>query len=169
MEAAPLIILFIILFIVWIINANINSAKEKKAKQVERERQEQHFVESIRTLQDAYNLKPVEFEFLIKKLFEKLDYSVQQTPLTGDGGIDLFLLKEGKTELVQCKRFKGNISVQPVREFYGVMVDKRVQKGYIVTTGHFTLPARRFAEGKGIHLIDGSELAELLMSNNIET
>jgi restriction system protein len=49
-----------------------------------------------------------------------------------------------------------------VRELLGVMIDKNVTKGYIVTTGHFTISARQFAQGKGIHLIDGPELAEML-------
>lgn len=71
--------------------------------------------------------------------------------------------EDGKSEIVQCKRYRKQVSVQTVREFFGVMIDEQVNRGYIVTTGHFTLPAIKFAEGKGTHLIDGPELAELLV------
>lgn len=75
----------------------------------------------------------------------------------------MYLYKDGKTEIVQCKRYNSSISVQPVREFFGVMVDKQITKGYIVTTSNFTLPAQKFAQGKGIDLIDGETLAEMLL------
>ena len=118
----------------------------------------------IRTLQDAYDRTPQEFEGLVQLLFERMGYEARTTQTVGDGGIDLWLHKDGTAEIVQCKKYQGNVSVQVVREFFGVMIDKQVNKGYIITTGHFTLPARTFAEGKSIHLIDGTELAELLSS-----
>jgi len=114
-------------------------------------------------LQKAYNLAPIEFEALCKKCFEGMNYKVDTTATTGDGGIDLLLKKGNMIEIAQCKRFKGNISVKIVREFYGVIIDKQVRKGYIITTGKFTMPARVFAEDKGIHLIDGTELAEWII------
>jgi len=132
-----------------------------------RKEQETAFLQRTRVLQDAYNCSPVEFETLVKLLFERVGYQVQTTPHTGDDGIDLVLQKDNQTELVQCKRFKNNVSVQVIREFYGVMVDCRCAKGYVVTTGHFTAPARDFAAGKGIHLIDGPELADMLVKFDV--
>jgi HJR/Mrr/RecB family endonuclease len=119
-------------------------------------------LQRTRTLQDAHGLSPQEFEGLVKTLFESMGYIVETTRTTRDEGIDLVLRKSNKLELVQCKRYQGNVGVIVVREFFGVMIDKNVTKGYIVTTGHFTMSARQFARGKGIHLIDGPELAEML-------
>lgn len=141
--------------IVWVIYSCFAGGEERK-------REAEAILRQTRTLQDAYSLSPTEFEVLVKLLFEKMGYSAKTTPASGDGGIDLYLTKNNQTELVQCKRYQGNISVQHVREFYGVMVDKRVTRSYIVSTGHFTLPAKNFAAGKGIHLIDGPELADML-------
>lgn len=126
----------------------------------------QKVLERTQTLQEAYSLSPTEFEELIGQLFVKMGYHVVVTRSTGDEGVDLYLHKDELVELVQCKRYKGNVSVQTVREFFGVLVDKNANKGYIITTGHFTLPALQFADGKAIQLIDGPELAQLLTSVN---
>jgi restriction endonuclease Mrr len=40
------------------------------------------------------------------------------------------------------------------------MLHERAQEGYFVTTSSFSLPARSWAQGKFIHLVDGRELAE---------
>jgi len=117
---------------------------------------------AIRTLQDAYALSPIEFEDLVGQLFVGMGYQAEGTKLSGDEGIDLYLRKDDSLELVQCKRYKGNVGVPAVREFFGVVIHKKAQKGYIVTTGHFTFAAREFSKGKPIHLIDGPELAEML-------
>lgn len=160
-----LLLIFIFFVIIGILTAREDEKKEKR-EQEEAQRaaieQEERFLRQTRSLQDAYNLNPQEFEELIRLLFQKLGFQAHTTQYVSDGGIDINLLKDGKRQLVQCKRHKGTISVQTVREFFGVMVDQQVEKGYIISTGHFTLPARRFAEGKGIHLIDGPELAEML-------
>ncbi len=147
---------------------HIKYLSEKRALGRGEKLENERFLSQMITLQDAYALSPEDFEILIQLLFEKLGFEATRTQYTADGGIDLKLQKDGKLELVQCKRYKGTVSVQTIREFYGVMIDNRVSKGYIITTGHFTLPGKRFAEGKGIHLIDGTELAEMLQDNKIE-
>ena len=59
---------------------------------------------------------------------------------------------------------KGNIGPDTVRDFRGAMVG-RADKGVIISTGGFTLEARREATRDGappIDLIDGRLLAEKL-------
>jgi len=66
--------------------------------------------------------------------------------------------------LFQSKRYKGNIGADVVRDFRGAMVG-RADKGLIITTGGFTIEARREATRDGappIDLIDGRLLAEKL-------
>jgi restriction system protein len=66
--------------------------------------------------------------------------------------------------LFQSKRYKGNIGTDVVRDFRGAMVG-RADKGLIITTGGFTIEARREATRDGappIDLIDGRLLAEKL-------
>ncbi|MCH7879406.1 MAG: restriction endonuclease [candidate division Zixibacteria bacterium] len=140
------------------------NADQKEAEEIrEREETLTHF----RTLSDLLSLTPSQFERLVEMLFESMGYSTALTKASGDKGVDIRLRNGDVLELVQCKRYTGNVPVATVREFLGVMVDHNVHKGFIVTTGHFSVPACEFASDKGIHLIDGTELVETLRSRNI--
>lgn len=67
-----------------------------------------------------------EFELLIGEAFRRQGYTVSETNTGADGGIDLILNRNGETHLVQCKHWKASkVSVQVVREFYGVIVSIR--------------------------------------------
>jgi len=74
---------------------------------------------------------------------------VEVTKSTGDGGIDGHgTIRIGGlisfNVLFQSKRYKGNIGPDTVRDFRGAMVG-RADKGVIISTGGFTLEARREA------------------------
>jgi HJR/Mrr/RecB family endonuclease len=107
-------------------------------------------------------MNPVEFESFIGSLFSGMGYLVDTTKKSGDHGVDLYLRKDGNLAIVQCKRYnEGNqISEGTVRDFYGSMLHERASEGYIVTTSSFTMPARHWARGKFLHLVDGRELSE---------
>ena len=49
-----------------------------------------------------------------------------------------------------------------VRELYGVMAARGAAGGFVVTSGHFTDEAIRFASGLNVTLIDGPELQALI-------
>jgi restriction system protein len=64
----------------------------------------------------------------------------------------------------QCKRWKGSVGAPVIRDFRGAMVG-RADKGLVMTTGTFTVDARKEATRGGappIDLIDGAALCELL-------
>ncbi|MCX5868551.1 MAG: restriction endonuclease [Proteobacteria bacterium] len=114
------------------------------------------------------NIDWFEFEILIKKLFEAMNFVVETTAKTSDGGIDLFAYNpesvfRGKY-IIQCKKYSGNnkVGVRDVRDLYGVVTAERALKGIIVTTTNFTEEAKNFAEGKQIELIDGNYLKLLI-------
>ena len=76
-----------------------------------------------------------------------------------DGGIDLVVAKGDERFLVQCKQWRAqSVSVSVVRELYGVMAAERVTGGYVVTSGTFSMDAKKFAAGRNIELIDGAGL-----------
>jgi len=52
--------------------------------------------------------------------------------------------------------------VKEIREFFGVLVSERADRGIFVTTGNFTRDALDFAVGKPIEMIAGTELEKLL-------
>lgn len=105
-----------------------------------------------------------QFETLVGEAFRRQGYAVSETGGGGaDGGIDLALKKDGETFLVQCKQWKAfKVSVNTVRELYGVMAAEGATGGFVVTSGVFTDEARAFAEGRNIELMDGKALHALI-------
>lgn len=108
------------------------------------------------------NMSWQQFEALVGEAFRRKGYTVTETGGGGaDGGIDLVLKKEGETFLVQCKQWKAyKVSVNTVRELYGVMAAEGATGGFVVTSGVFTDEARAFAVGRNIELLDGKALHE---------
>lgn len=115
-------------------------------------------------------MDPIAFERLCQRLLRESGFiEVEVTKRSGDGGIDGHgTIRIGGlisfNVLFQSKRYKGNIGPDTVRDFRGAMVG-RADKGMIISTGGFTLEARREATRDGappIDLIDGRLLAEKL-------
>jgi len=72
--------------------------------------------------------------------------------------------------LFQCKRYKGTVGANEIRDFRGAMVG-RADKGLFITTGTFT-PAAVEATRDGappINLLDGDELADKLKELRLGT
>ena len=115
-------------------------------------------------------MDPIAFERLCQRLLRESGFiEVEVTKRSGDGGIDGHgTIRVGGlisfNVLFQSKRYKGNIGPDTVRDFRGAMVG-RADKGVIISTGGFTLEARREATRDGappIDLIDGRLLADKL-------
>ncbi|HBQ61258.1 MAG TPA: hypothetical protein DD671_16985 [Balneolaceae bacterium] len=116
---------------------------------------------SIRTsLQQLKQMNPYKFEEYVGEIYKKLGYEIFQTKFSGDQGIDLKLIKNGITYLVQCKRYKGTVSVNQLRGFLGTLSFHEVKKGKFVTTGNFSKNCHEF-ENYDIELIDGMELMRM--------
>jgi restriction system protein len=107
-----------------------------------------------------------DFEMLVGEAYRTQGYAVTETGGGGaDGGVDLLLRKEGKTYLVQCKQWKAfTVPVNIVRELYGVMVHRKADGGFVITSGRFTADAAAFAKGKNIQLVDGAKLIAQIRS-----
>jgi restriction system protein len=114
------------------------------------------------------NLNPVDFEYLIAALFGSMDYKTSLTKLSYDGGIDINAEKSelGHKEriIIQCKRYsKQTIGVSDVRTLLGVVHDRKVTKGILITTTKFSPESRKFeVNNPNIELIDFSGLIKLL-------
>jgi restriction system protein len=115
-------------------------------------------------------MDPIAFERLCQRILRESGFiEVEVTKRSGDGGIDGHgTIRLGGlisfNVLFQSKRYKGNIGPDTVRDFRGAMVG-RADKGVLISTGGFTLEARREATRDGappIDLIDGRLLAEKL-------
>ncbi len=104
------------------------------------------------------------FEELVGEAYRRQGYRVVENDSAGpDGGIDLVIVKDGKKYLVQCKQWRSQkVGVKVVREMFGLVVAEQAAGGIIITSGHFTQEAGKFATGKPLKLVDGEQLAALI-------
>ncbi len=111
-------------------------------------------------------LTPSEFEaYVAQRIFARQGYGVVNTPDVKDGGIDIILTdRSGSIGVVQCKRYRGTVGEEVVRDLYGTMLHSGATQGFLVTTGSISKAARQWAAGKPLELIDGPRLAELARS-----
>jgi len=90
----------------------------------------------------------------------------------GDGGID-GVIKEDKLGLdliyVQAKRWSNTVGRPEVQSFVGALGGKFAKRGILITTSNFSKEAIEFSSGleTRIVLIDGSQLAQLMIEHNI--
>ena len=120
-------------------------------------------------LRRIQTIEPSAFERLCQRMLRESGFTrVEVTGKSGDGGIDgagvLRVNLISFQVLFQCKRYKGSVGSEVVRNFRGAM-QGRADKGLIITTGTFTAEARREATRDGapaIDLIDGEALCSLL-------
>jgi len=115
------------------------------------------------------SLPPAGFERLTQRLLRESGFQhVSVTGKSGDGGIDgIGTLQINPfvsfIVLFQCKRYQGAVTPSQVRDFRGAMMG-RADKGLIITTGTFTLDAKKEARRDGvppIELVDGDILVEM--------
>jgi restriction system protein len=115
------------------------------------------------------SLPPSGFERLSQRLLRESGFQkVTVTGKTGDGGIDgIGILQVNPfvsfNVLFQCKRYQGAVTPSQIRDFRGAMMG-RADKGIIITTGTFTLDAKKEARRDGappIELVDGDTLVQM--------
>lgn len=132
------------------------------AQKVLEEEQRRLLAEQSKTRDGIDSLKPKEFEQYVANVFAALGYTARLTPASNDEGIDAYLDKDGRRAIVQCKHYpKGKVSRPAVQQVFGVLRHKKVAEAFIVTTGSFSRQAVEFAEGKPVHLIDGTMLVAM--------
>ncbi|WP_347368996.1 restriction endonuclease [Vibrio vulnificus] len=110
------------------------------------------------------NLSWLEFEGYIGEFFKQQGYEVKQAfSQKPDGGVDIWMRKDGQLTLVQCKHWKTRkVGIQILREMYAVMIEHNASKMIIVTSGDFTSEAIKYALDKRLWLINGGELVHMI-------
>jgi restriction system protein len=121
---------------------------------------------------------PAFFEHIVVKLLMAMGYGGiagqgNVTGKSGDGGID-GVIKQDKLGLdvvcIQAKRWEASVGRPVIQSFVGSMDLHRSKKGVILTTSTFTKDAQEFVnriEGKKVVLIDGEQLADLMIEHNL--
>lgn len=121
---------------------------------------------------------PSFFETLVIELLVKMGYggsikdAGRSIGRSGDEGID-GIIKEDKLGLdviyVQAKRWENVVGRPEIQKFVGALAGQGAKKGVFITTSRYTNDARDYQprnETK-IVLIDGEQLAELMIDHNL--
>jgi restriction system protein len=132
--------------------------------------EEMDVVAGLDSRPDLLALKPVEFEHLIRRLFEAIGMKAWVTQASRDDGVDAVATNEdpvvGGLCVIQAKRYSNIVGLEAVHALAGVMADKAVTKGILVTTSWFGKASHDFAARTGrMELITGRELKSLLLEN----
>jgi hypothetical protein len=100
--------------------------------------------------QDIHRIGHRKFEELIAELLEDMDFDVELTQATRDGGRDVLAYWNSPVGrlliLVEAKKYRPDrtIGVQLVRTLYGTLMDEQANSAMIVTTSDFSPDARSF-------------------------
>ena len=113
--------------------------------------------------QSATHLSDLELEKLAEQVYKKLGYKVQHVGQTGDHGIDVLLINPNNhKEIVQCKQWSKPVGEAALRDLYGAMMHDNAIRGWIWAPRGFSAPAKAWARGKPIVLVDDAEINRLI-------
>lgn len=117
---------------------------------------------------DLLDLKPVEFEHLIRQLFETIGMKSWVTQASRDEGVAGVAYNDdpivGGVCVIQAKRYSKIVGLEEVHALAGVMEDKHAAKGVLVTTSWVGKASRDFAARNGrIEIIEGRHLKSMLL------
>ena len=137
---------------------------------------------AIELLEKVKASSPAFFERLVVELLVKMGYGGSRADAgeaigkTGDDGID-GIIKEDRLGLdlvaIQAKRWATTTVGRPdVQAFSGSLDGQGAKKGVFITTSQFSQDAKGYVKRLGdkkIILIDGEQLAELMIDFNVAT
>ena len=133
----------------------------------------------LELLNRVKSCSPDFFERLVVDLLIRMGYGGSRRDAgraigkSGDGGID-GIIKEDKLGLdivyIQAKRWDNTVVGRPeIQKFVGALHGQRARKGVFITTSRFSQEAREYVSiiDSKIVLIDGQELAQLMIDNHV--
>lgn len=129
--------------------------------------EEMDVVAGLDSRPDLLALKPVEFEHLIRQLFEAIGMKSWVTQASRDEGVDAVAIIDdplvGGLCIVQAKRYSKIVGLEAIHALAGVMEDKHAAKGVLVTTSWVGKASRDFAARNGrIEILEGRHLKAML-------
>jgi restriction system protein len=120
------------------------------------------------TLENLKSMNPKDFEYTVAEILRRLGYKdVKVIGRSGDLGVDILAVKDGKKVAVQCKKYIAKKVTSPdIQLFIGMMVTEyKADKGLYVTTSYYTRDAYHLAmkHKDKLEIWTGRTLAEILL------
>lgn len=133
---------------------------------------------SSELLKSVRDCSPTFFERLVIDVLVKMGYGGSRKDAgkaigrSGDEGID-GIINEDRLGLdviyIQAKRWQATIGRPEIQKFAGALQGHRANKGIFITTSSFTREAEEYVAkiNSKIVLIDGEQLTQLMIDNNV--
>jgi len=118
-------------------------------------------------LPDYTTMSGIEFEQYVKNLLERKGWTVETTPPTRDGGIDLIANRTVEMGVdiklyIQCKNHASPVGVETIRQLNGVLPKHQPgSRGVVVCPSGFSADARVFANDREILLWERQQLFDM--------
>lgn len=90
-----------------------------------------------------------EFQHFVAHLFERIGYGKgEEIRQARDAGQDIIVRSvDGSTIIIECKHHPRGIIGRPtVQKLHSAVITAKAKKGFVVTTGHFSLEANSYAK-----------------------
>jgi restriction system protein len=129
-------------------------------------------------LENIKKCTPEFFEHLVLEVLVEMGYGGSRSDAasmvgkSGDEGID-GIIKEDRLGLdviyIQAKRWDATVGRPEIQKFVGALQGQRAKKGVFITTSDFSKDALEYVRHLDckVVLIDGEQLANLMIDNNI--
>jgi restriction system protein len=156
--------------------ADVEDTPEERLRQAHAELRQSVRTELLNALR---SISPTKFEEVVLDVLHAMGYGknrryLQKTAAGADGGIDgvISVDRLGLEKVyVQAKRYAedNKVSRPAIQAFLGALSERRAIKGVFITTSAFSKEARESAvrASDSLVLIDGEELAELMMEHGV--
>ena len=95
----------------------------------------------------------IEFEDYVAARLRRAGWQVDFTRATGDYGVDLIAVKDGKSVAVQCKRYGNPVGVAAVQQVVSGARHHDCTRSIVVSNQEFTAAAKQLAYTHGCQLI----------------
>jgi restriction endonuclease Mrr len=137
--------------------------RQREAAEAAKRRRIKALLHPDRVRDEIHYMSGPEFERFMADLLRQKGYQVEETPLSGDQGVDLVLPDlDGKRVVIQLKRWTGPVGNNAIQATFAGMAHYQADEGWIITTSTFTKSARELARSTSVRLIDRDELADWL-------
>lgn len=115
------------------------------------------------SMRDIDSMGGLEFETFVGELLKSIGYTgVQVTKSSGDQGVDVLAVKDGKKYAIQCKNYSSPLNNKPIQEVTTGKAIYGCDIGVVLTNSTFNQNAIEAATATGTLLWDRSDLQQML-------
>lgn len=104
------------------------------------------------------NMNHCEFEIYCCEILQKNGWEASLTKASGDVGVDIVGVKNGKKVVFQCKKYSKPVGIKAVQEVASGMKHYGASEAYVITNATYTKSAQELAITTGVRLLHYSEL-----------